>query len=549
MGVPFLHNLNQSRREWLILGGIFAVYCVISFGIFSYGKYIFALDYAFGVHPEHYPLQGMSVLQAPLFFCVYALYALIPSWLVNMLMWHLTLASVIIVAPLALYRMFRGDIPIVALLFVGMNPFVYERMLAGQWQVVLGYAGLAVWCAGLYAWIQNGAGQRYTYFLSGSMVWMMCTSPHALAMACVVGVAAVLWSVPLCIHRQNGVRTLLIAVACVVLGASFFFNIHLPTGYSDADWYAYAPTLSDAVGSYGTVLSLHGFWAERHTWALPYSLATNAHDVGVLSALLCIVLMVVIGCVHRVRSRERRIQLAAGFLATCMCGAFIVSFGAADTSFQSFNIWLSHFPGWDGFRDSQKWEAVLAIGYSVFFGEALRMVIARSHGTLQKYVAHIMGGLLVCAATPYMLFGFSGQIRSTTYPESWYDIQKILAPVDKCRAVFLPWKMYYAPSFVGGSEIISPASSFFTCDVLVSDDPENGTWTPVRVGKERLMIETYMRQRQNPDFAVGELRARGVQYIIVTEQGTRYADAYWILEAKNIEKIYERGGVALYNIR
>jgi hypothetical protein len=57
-----------------------------------------------------------------------------------------------------------------------------------------------------------------------------------------------------------------------------------------------------------------------------------------------------------------------------------------------------------------------------------------------------------------------------------------------------------------------------------------------------------MTFKKSADVAVDELKSAGVRYIIVTELGTDYADAYWILTSPQLVLVHKSVGVALYRV-
>src|SRR5260370_8172783 len=68
-----------------------------------------------------------------------------------------------------------------------------------------------------------------------------------------------------------------------------------------------------------------------------------------------------------------------------------------------------------------------------------------------------------------------GELRPAQYPAGWYQADRLLlADPHPGRAVFLPWHLYLAISFVDNTNkvVASPAPSFFSIPVVISPNPE-----------------------------------------------------------------------------
>src|SRR5260370_18627591 len=68
-----------------------------------------------------------------------------------------------------------------------------------------------------------------------------------------------------------------------------------------------------------------------------------------------------------------------------------------------------------------------------------------------------------------------GELRPAQYPAGWYQADRLLlADPHPGRAVFLPWHLYLALSFVDNTNkvVASPAPSFFSIPVVISPNPE-----------------------------------------------------------------------------
>jgi putative endonuclease len=143
-----------------------------------------------------------------------------------------------------------------------------------------------------------------------------------------------------------------------------------------------------------------------------------------------------------------------------------------ESPLKAFNLWLlTHLPLWEGFRDSQKWTAVLVLIYAHFFGWGIETWFVNNQWHRVKKVV-TMGAILLY--TFPMLGGFWGQLTPVWYPESWQQVNARFRGDPDCRLLFLPWHGYFTLPFANHRLVTNPAKSFFACEVIQSQEVELG---------------------------------------------------------------------------
>src|ERR1700736_3439631 len=134
-------------------------------------------------------------------------------------------------------------------------------------------------------------------------------------------------------------------------------------------------------------------------------------------------------------------------------------------------------------RASGKWAAIPALvrarlvplGVTVVIGAVRTRVPSRCRRDL---TLALVTGLALALPLYYgngLLFGMHGQVRPSQYPSGWYQADRLLlADPHPGRAVFLPWHLYLAMSFVDNTNkvVASPAPSFFSIPIVISPNPE-----------------------------------------------------------------------------
>ncbi len=476
-------------------------------------------------------------------YLLHGLSLMIPGWMVQKLVFIALFGTMATAA----YRWLlpKADVSTKALLavFYVFNPFVYTRFLAGQWTILLAYAllPLVFWAADLRAQEERPSWKQGLWLGLG-LAGVFAGSLHLGVMSLVLVAAQV---VATAVRGRSMGAVLLVAGAAFVLATSYWTIPALmqaaPSVIQSFDGRhldAFATTVHPRLGPFGTVLALGGFWGEREPWAEAFVWAEDLPWVwGIAGVILAAGLMW--GMAQGLRTRAlRRHALTLLFLAAF---ALVASVGMAESPVQGLSRWaFEHVPFWSGFRDSQKWSALLVVVYAWLLGLASERLPRVGRVTLL---------VAVFAFTYPMLGGFSGQLRPTWYPAEWAQANEMLSQAPTCKAVFLPWHLYYKPSWNHGRLVASPASAYFACEMIVSRNVElgsirtQGAIDPVYDAIDSAIVG---RDTLTPAQQLEVLRAAGVTHIISTSDTPEAFPIYPALEG--MEKLFTGERLTVYKL-
>lgn len=477
--------------------------------------YVLTLDMVFVPHVPPATIKLGGYWNAALFrLPMYLLGLLIPGWLVQKFMFLV----LFIALPLHGYRYLlpsstQARTRAFVALFYTFNPFVYTRFLAGQWTILIAYSFLPIV---YYFATKTGQGDRKSAVLLGlTLVLTFAFSLHLGVVALFVWLFALLGAMsPRLLRAWIGN---LVAGAILLVGTLYwtipaFFRKgnSLLEIINDRHIEAFKTVSDPLIGTLGNVLALYGFWGEHEPWAQQFIWAKQAAPIWIVSGLVLAV-MIMLGVVKLLRERTtRRVALAMlglGFVAV------VFACGVGDTPFRSFNEWLfAHLEFWKGFRDSQKWSAVLVMVYAFFAGHGLE-----GRYTNQKTI--LASGAVLLYTFP-MLFGFSNQLKPVWYPESWTQVNDILKQDKDCKAIFLPWHSYFSLKFNHNLLTANPAKDFFSCNMIVSRQVELG-----EIGQQGQLDPAYDaieglvtgKDRLSTNDAFAVLQSAHIHYIILTD--------------------------------
>jgi hypothetical protein len=304
---------------------------------------------------------------------------------------------------------------------------VAERLLLGQWALLLGYAGLPL----VVTAAARGDHRRLALALLPAAVGGFAALAVSGLVALIVG-----W---------RGARSLL-ATAAVLLLVSLPWLVpsllRVASAPADASGVAaFAARADTPFGALGSLLLLGGVW--------------NAETVpggygGLLTAVIWLLVVAVAVVAHVRGERIRRLGIAA------VTGLVLASLGVVAPGVLRGAIGL--WPGFALLRDGQQFVAPLAVLVAAGTG----MAVAR----LPDWVAPAL--LLPLLLLPGLAWGAGGRLRAVHYPADWASARTVVA-ADPGDVLVLPWDAYRGYPWNGGRRVLDPLPRFLPARVIIND--------------------------------------------------------------------------------
>lgn len=495
----------------------------------------------------HFPslILGSFANSIPVYFIFYILGIVLPSWMVQKIL----ILSLFVLLPLISYKFLLLKSTdriarLTAALFYTVNPFVYTRFLAGHWSHLFAYALLPA----ILALIKGSSLKKGLYY--GLLVALIFTFSIQLGLMALL-LSTVLLIQNICSRRLSqilhaDVLKVVATAGLVFLVATSYWTIpyllnskiSIVQVFDQRHMEAFKTVSDQHIGTVGNIMALYGFWGEGQPWAQHFLWVKSFPIIWSITGLILLGLMVYgLYLVFIDRNlRKRAVALiVVGFLAV------VFSCGIADGPFKSINLWLfNHISIWNGFRDTQKWSALIVLVYAYFIGMGVNGIWKIPKRSL-RYAGLGLSVLVIFLYTFPMLFGFWGQLNPVWYPESWKQVNEILSKDKACKALFLPWHEYYSLNFNHGLLTVSPADNYFDCKMVTSRQVELGD-----IGAQSLPDPAYDavegvvtgKDGWSHEEAVGVLRQAGIGYIILADD-IRMEDpwSYDFLDAESLDVI------------
>jgi hypothetical protein len=423
--------------------------------------------------------------------------------------------------------------------FYAWNPYVGERLIIGQWALLLGYAGLP-WV--LRAVLSAGQGRwGWTGRLCLSLVPAVIGGFAAMTITALVVVPAALLTA--------GARRVVIALAALAVGSLPWLIPSLQHAvYADpAGVAAFAARADTPFGTIGSLVMLGGGW-NAQTVPKAYG--------GAWSALwLVIVIAALAGALRAraVRAGEDSPGRWPGLGVAAAAGLVIACIGVTSAGRDLLRAVTAAFPGAAVLRDGQQFVAPLALLEATGFGMAvawamkpgsfgLRWPLTGTDAVSDRLrvpwcdrpredrkseprelgrptgagvIGAVIGIFALLAPVlllPGLAWGAAGRLRPAWYPAGWLAAARIIdASPARGDVLLLPWQTYRTPSWNHGEVMFDPWSLLLSRPVIWND----GT----RVGDVELAPDDPRARRLDGVIGGGgpltaSLSAAGVRFVL-----------------------------------
>jgi hypothetical protein len=512
--------------------------------------YILTLDMVFT--PQLHLNLGLTS-QLPFNLLLTALNVILPGWLIQKLL----LLTIFTLAGLGLHRLAPTSSPVAryaAGLFYVINPFTYERLMAGQYLVLAGYALLPWFLAALLRWLHRPS-PRTAAITAAWAVAISLIYLHGFGFVIGLIILAVLiagikttYILYVISHsrhshpavkplqpRPTNLRPLLTSatlMAAIILAASSFWLVpllahHTPqsqliASFDERHFLSFRSQPDPHLGLPGGTLALSGFWGERDHFATPWPPPYYLVTLAILAALMLTGLLTTL----------RRHRTPALILLVTLIVSWVLAQGIMDNPFAPLNHWLfDHLPLYRGYRDPGKFLALIALAEAYFLAAGLATTLShlrRRYPSLTPTAAILLLALPILA-TPTLIWGANHQLRATHYPADWPALARTLTahPADT-QVLVLPWHQYLYLDFAGRL-IANPAAPYFGPRVIQGDNAEIGLIAHQTTDPTATFIEQQILDPTTGRTALAaRLRSRHITHILLLKGAADTADYAWL---------------------
>jgi hypothetical protein len=441
-----------------------------------------------------------------------------------------------------------------------VNPFVFQRLYAGQIGLLLGYAFLPFVLRSMLKAVDARGAKRLVPVLWMALVTAM--SPHFAWIT-----AVLLLAVVVC-HRRRLAALAWAAVVGVCYLVSLAYVLLPPAGATipvtaaTSGLASFQTSGDPQLGLFGNVVGLYGFWRLGPGPVLPKNEIS-----GWYWFFAAILLVSIVGVVGTFRARktdnlegsEEHVDESGALSATPMHPrmlvgvalisavlGFFLALGSQGPTGPLFNWMFSHLPFFDIMREPEKFSMLLVLGVATCFGVGVDRVISGA-GTHRRLLGRLAAAALAVGLplvyTATIFDGLDGQIASSQLPTSWNRAQSITSGRTG-SLLFLPWHEYLAFDFTQGRVIGNPAPTSFTGDVISGTNPQL-QGLPESPSASSAYIQRVL-DSQSASGPVGKVLAPlGVQYIALAKT-VDWRSYHWLSGQPTLHLVFDSPSLELW---
>jgi len=499
--------------------------------------YILALDSVYSLNrpftniffglDEWYPSASM-----PSDFIISLLNGIMPAWV-----WQkAVLVLIFFLAGWGAHRLcpVKGWPQYYAGILYMINPFTAARFFAGQWGLLAGYAVMPFAIKAFLGMLENGQIKNiikvvifttlsglfqihtvfllilvYSFLFAGRIISLRFNRTEILHRIKSAGIAAGLFL---------GLNLYWIVPALTASGT-------IVQQKSLADLYSFAPHQTSQFPVVFDLASMHGFWR-----------AGYLYSQDVIPFYWLFFLFILYFALNGIISPRENVDLPPqkrGLAGWVPISFFIIAaiglllaMGVSVKFTRPVFIWLYfNIPFFSGFRDSQKFVALICLFYSYSGALGLSAITGtwwkRSKIARKVYIAITIVAILTPLVYACTIFGTWGQLKVTDYPRDWYAVNDYLNQ-DKAdfNVLFLPWHHFMDYDWLPNKQkrLGDPAHLFFDKSVISGDNVELPNLYSQSVNPISKYME-YLLGKGSDIHNLGELLAPlNVKYVILVNE-------------------------------
>jgi len=329
--------------------------------------------------------------------------------------------------------------------FAVWNPFTAERLVLGQWPLLLALAA--------FPWLVSTLADRDGPRWSIAFVALAATAltPASGVMGVLLGVVAA--------GRRGAVRVLILAALLnspwIVAGLR-----HSSLAKSDPAAVGLFDLQPEGhFGRLGSALTLGGIW---NTEVVPNSRTL----VTAVILAVAIGAVIVVGLVT-MWADDRRLFVVLGVVGAFGLAIALAGWLAPDAVARV----VADVPAGGLIRDGTRWLALLVPLESVAFGVGVSSGLHHARHTSWVAPVAVLGVLLPLAALPDLAWGVAGRLAPANYPLSWVDARRVIGSTAVPGDILaLPFSAYRKPAWNHDTPVFDPAGRFFDRTTVTNDE-------------------------------------------------------------------------------
>ncbi len=433
-----------------------------------------------------------------------------------------------------------------------LNPWVYERFLAGHWLVLLGYAFLPLLLKLFQDLIVTKNKKSFIKFGILFALYPIFSIHFAYISIFLLVTQSIIyyWHNKKTITTRelvNAIQAGIILLIVTIIVNSFWLLYFFKTGTTYAaitaqDFAGFQTVSSGSWGVFDNVMALYGFW--NNDYVLPKEIFPYWKFITT-----AILLLSGIGA-YRAWRAKNTLGLTVTLLFVPM---LIISAGVAHNFSKPIIEFLyAYFPGFKGLRETAKLTSLVALSYALlaplggkWIADTLAPFVAIPT-RITKLTILIICLLLPITSTVTMFNGFDNQLQPTYYPASWIQANQQLNTDNATKVLVLPWWGYVRLPFAQNNLVSNPAKRFFDTPVLAGNNFDNQYLKQAPTDLDTIIVEL-VDGKVNIDDTIPYFKSQDISHIVLLQEADT-AHYQFLNQSKNLKRVLVTSDLVLFTL-
>lgn len=497
--------------------------------------YLLLLDWVIGpnahiVSPSFYGLQGgvnTSFLSEIVTGILAHTIGSAATWLPIFLFFPLACISIARVTKKSLIAKLASG------LFFSINPFVVERIYAGQIVLLYGYILLPILIVTVDNWVRRDVTTVTHVVLI--LTLMISIDVHYAWIGGLIVLVGMIVGI-----KDHAIRRSIPLLLILIVSLNIYLVIPvlghpLPVNPTDNQTLlkAFSTRGDRHLGLFINVLGLYGFWRQMHE-------SSKTLVSGWPFFLLGIILLSMYGLKVLWRRDEKKLALIIG---TSLLVAYFLALGSQGPTGSFFNLLYRVLPGFSMMREPEKFSAILATGISILLGEGLASISLHQASRNATIAIIAIGGVLEIGYNPIIFWALHGQVQTSQLPSDWTKIANLVNRIHG-NTLILPWHQYLSFPFTQKRIISNPGPEFLPGGVISGDNLQLGPISTTSTSIRSSYVNWLTKNEYNTDNFGKLLAPIGVEYIVILKTYST-GPMSWISQQKDLRVVYSSNDVEL----
>ncbi len=489
-------------------------------------EYILTLDMPFGPAESYsnyffgFPEWLGSIASAPLSLIFPILSRIVPVWILQ----KIILLAILFLSGLGAYRLIpaKSAAAYYAGILYMINPFVYVRMMVGQWGILVSYALLPHAIKAFIETLEQG-NWKALLKLAVLSVLVGVVQIHGFFLLLLSLFIVFLVKASACGNRREIFKRTIAGFGAIMLLNTYWL---LPAftssgtileGITEADILFFTPKASSNLGTAIDIATMHGFWRG----GIDYPDYTSLWRL----AFAIIIFLAAFGFTTNITDKKRKWTiLSFGILGIT---GYLLALGASSRLTQPVFTWLwENVPYFNGFRDTHRFVMLLALSYAYLGGLGILELVKYGHHQKQfllKWTMVALVGLSILSPllSSFSIFGLNGKVKATNYPPEWYEVKHYLDKQEgDYNVLFLPWHGWFDIKWINNEDkrLGNPARHFFGKSIICGDNIEIGDTYSQNSNPVSKYVEFLLRNQEQIENKGELLAPLNIKYIILAHE-------------------------------